>query len=320
MRLRFMVVGFLVLAGCQSFPGTHAEPQRATSAGTGELVLTGEFDNHEQVESAGAKVAVPRVHETFRLAQNDRAGHLWLWRLQSTDGKVGTDAAWLYRIAAVDNGARFVFTPFRPLDNAAAQTLRDGKEGDFSFDAKQWAELTPCALTGERKNGVLIIAADAGACSALLPGLGATAALLPLKLTFDGDLLTSTTFSDQARGADASIASRRVRWFGGWSAINGAGRNAKAESQDWHTHQDLRLSSEGGKIPLRWRDSSPSGYSLELMRRTYAERKLSVLQLNVIEDASGQVIDYVWADPTASIIGINLGWLQVGLTLETAAK
>ncbi len=320
MRVRFVAVGLLLLAGCQSFPGTHAEPRRTTSAGTGELVLSGEFDNHEQVESASHGVAVPRVHETLRLAQNDRAGHLWMWRLQSTDGKIPTEAAWLYRIAAVDNGNRFVFTPFRSIDEAGAKSLRESKEGDFKFDDKQWAELTPCAMSGERKNGVLIITADAGACSALLPGLGASAALLPLRLTFDGDVLTTATFSDQARGADASIAARRVRWFAGWSAINGGGRQAKGENQDWHTHQDLRLSSEGGKIPIRWRDSAASGYSLELVRRTYAERKLSVLQLNVIEDATGQVIDYMWADPTASIIGINLGWLQVGFSVETAAK
>ena len=80
--------------------------------------------------------------------------------------------------------------------------------------------------------------------------------------------------------------------------------------------KDMRLSSEGGRAELRWRDGAASGYSLELERTTYAERKLRVLQLNVIDDASGQTIDYVWTDPAASAIGFNLGWLQVGLTRE----
>jgi hypothetical protein len=80
--------------------------------------------------------------------------------------------------------------------------------------------------------------------------------------------------------------------------------------------KDLRLSSEGGRVELRWRDGAASGYSLELERTTYAERKLHVLQLNVIDDASGQTIDYVWTDPAAGAIGFNLGWLQVGLTRE----
>ncbi|MEP6484420.1 MAG: hypothetical protein ABJB01_08215, partial [Rudaea sp.] len=299
---------------------------RGVLPASGELVLSGTFDNHEQMQAAnataksGASVGVPHVRETLRLAQNDRAGHLWLWQIQSADGKAVSDAAWLYRVTSLDNATRFVFTPFRALDDAARKSLVDSKEGDFKFDTKQWAELAPCAMSGERKDGQLVVSADVAACSALLPGMGGDAALLPLKLSFDGDVLTTVTFSDRARGADASIAARRVRWFAGWSAINGAGPKAKTDSNDWHSRTDLRASSEGGKIPIHWRDGAASGYSIELVRRTYAERKLSVLQLNVIEDGSGQVVDYAWADPTASIIGINLGWLQVGLTLDNSTR
>jgi len=67
-------------------------------------------------------------------------------------------------------------------------------------------------------------------------------------------------------------------------------------------------------VPIRWRDGGASGYSLELVRTTYAERKLSVLQLNVVEDASGRTVDYAWTSPNADAVGINLGWLQVGVT------
>jgi hypothetical protein len=315
MRLRLFVVTVIALAGCDSFNATRPSPHGGTVPATGELVLTGEFDNREQVQVGGG-VAVPHIVEMLRIVQNNRNGHLWLWRLQSNDTHTTTDAAWLYRIVSADDGAHITFTPFRALDDAANKSLRDAKQDDFKFDEKQWAELAPCAMKGERKNGVLVVAADNAACSALLPGLGAAAGLLPLKLMFDGEMLTSVTFADQARGADASIEARRVRWFGGWSAINGAGPKAKVDSKDWHTRQDLRIGSEGGKIPIRWRDGAPSGYSIELVRRTYPERKLSVLQLDVVEDSDGRVIDYAWADPSTSVIGVNLGWLQVGLTVE----
>jgi hypothetical protein len=43
-----------------------------------------------------------------------------------------------------------------------------------------------------------------------------------------------------------------------------------------------------------------------------------VLQLNVIDDASGQTIDYAWTNPEGTAIGVNLGWLQVGL-MQAAA-
>jgi hypothetical protein len=316
---RLILWGVLVLAGCDSFGGgSRAETHRAALPAGNDLVLSGEFDNHEQVQTAGTSVAVPHVRETLRLAENDRNGHLWLWRIQSGDGASATESAWLYRVVSVDKGDRYTFTPYRALDDAARASLVAAK--DFKFDDKQWAELTPCVLNGERREGKLIATADVGACSALLPGLGATAAQLPLKLTFDGDMLSTVTFADQARGADASIDARRVRFFAGWSAINGGGPKMRPENRDWHSRQDLRASSEGGRVQIRWRDGAPSGYSVELVRRTYAERKLSVLQLNVIEDATGQTIDYAWADPSTSIIGINLGWLQVGLTVENAAR
>ena len=311
---RLILLSVLVLAGCDSFGGSRAENHRATPSAGNDLVLIGEFDNHEQVQTAGAAVAVPHVRQTLRLAENDRSGHLWLWRIQSGEGAGAAESAWLYRIATLDNGNRYAFTPYRALDDAARASLVEGK--DFKFDAQQWAELTPCTLNGERKNGKLVASADVGACSALLPGLGATAALLPLKLSFDGDMLSTVTFADQARGADASIDARRVRFFTGWSAINGGGPKMRADNKDWHTRADLRAASEGGRVQIRWRDGAASGYSIELVRRTYAERKLSVLQLNVIEDATGQTLDYAWADPSSSILGINLGWLQVGLTVE----
>lgn len=154
----------------------------------------------------------------------------------------------------------------------------------------------------------------------MLPGIGATAALLPLRFRLDGDKLRVVTVADQARGADAATVSQRVRWFGGWDAINGAGPKAQPENNDWHLKRDLRLHSEGGRIALQWRDGAPSGYTLELARLTYRESNTEVLRLAVIEDATGKTLSYVWADPDARRIGLNLGWLQVGLEQDKDSK
>ncbi len=103
------------------------------------------------------------------------------------------------------------------------------------------------------------------------------------------------------------------RWFSGWAAINGGGPHARATNTDWHMQNDLQLASDGGRVVLHWRDGVPTGYSLELARVSYPERKLVVLQLSVIEDKTGKPLAYVWADDKADAIGLNLGWLQVGL-------
>jgi hypothetical protein len=311
MRHWWVLGAILFLSGCETTPGRNTQAQGDALARIG-AALTGEFDNHEQVQRAGASVragtsvAVPHVRETWKAL----GGDLWLWRLQSLDA-APVEATWLYRFSAGEGHVKLI--PYRAIDPAAAKAAFGNDKERFKFDAAQWAELAPCVQSGDWRGAQFNAAADAAACGALVPGLGESAALLPLRLTLDRDMLRSVTFADQARGADAGIDARRVRWFMGWSAINGGGPNAKSDNQDWHTQRDLRLSSEGGRVPLRWRDGAATGWSLELARTSYPERKLDVLQLNVVEDASGRVLDYVWANPETNAIGFNLGWLQVGL-------
>jgi len=110
-------------------------------------------------------------------------------------------------------------------------------------------------------------------------------------------------------------AMERVPTYAGWVALNGAGAQARANNDDWHLQNDLHLML-GQRAPLHWRDGKPAGYALELSRRDYPERHLVVLQLDVIEEASGKVLAYAWADANAASIGINLGWVQVGLQRE----
>jgi hypothetical protein len=317
MRRWWTVAVMSMLGACQA-PAARTESAAGGDAlARLEATLAGDYDNDEQVrQSLAAKaVGVPHVREQWRMLEHGRAGSLWLWQLRTSDQTNAARASWLYRLSS--DGRRVTATPYRPMDPATMETELADPKFAFRFVPERWAELKPCTLSGEWKSTQFSASADAAACSALLPGLGAGAALLPLRMTFEGDLLQAGTFADQARGAAATLDARRVHWFTGWSAINGGGPNFKAANQDWHTHDDVRVSSGSGRVPLRWRDGSASGYSLELERRTYAERKLSVLQLNVIEDASGRTLDYAWTSPTADIIGLNLGWLQVGLRLET---
>ena len=318
MRGLWLVLVSVLLCSCQM-----AALRSGGSAAGGTLVrldavLAGAYDNHQQVKQAlvsvkaGTTVAVPHLREHWHLLERDRGDSVWLWQLQTLDQSDDAAATWLYRVTPSGNGNTVTLTPYRAIDPAAFKAASNDKK--FKFVAAQWAQLTPCTLTGEWKNAQFGAAADAAACSALLPGLGASAALLPLRFSLDGEMLHSVTFADQARGTGAGIDARRVRWFDGWAAINGGGSKAKSGNQDWHVQKDLRLASEGGRVKLHWRDGAASGYSLELARTSYPERNLDVLQLNVIDDASGQVIDYVWANPAATAIGFNLGWLQVGLT------
>lgn len=320
---RFVVLfGLIVLAGCQNLATGPQHARSAAGIDAGALanlaaVLPGDYDNHEQVEraraanKAGTGIAPMHVQHSLRVVESGRDSVTWLWRL-SVSGKTGSNSIWLMRALVSADGHHLRFVPSRPTDAAAAQAQFAGPANAFHFEAAQWAELDPCAQSGQWDGAKFSAAANVESCSALLPGLGEDAALLPLRFSFDGDMLRVATFADSSRSADAFEEARRVRWYDGWAAINGGGPNAKSDNNDWHLQRDLRLSSEGGRAALHWRDGAPSGYSLELERTSYPERKLSVLQLNVIDDGSGRTITYAWTDPAVGTIGLNLGWLQVG--------
>ena len=316
-----LLAGLTALAGCQAMAPVGKYPRGGAEDPMARLAsaLPGEYDNHEQVAHSRGGAAPSRVQHELLLVDPGRDTSTWLWRLRSVD-KPTLASTWLLRAQAAEKGGHVRIVPYRPLDAAAADAAFGKTPDAFKFVAAQWAELAPCALDGSWDGTKFVAAASVEACSALLPGLGETAALLPLRLQLDADMLRVATFSDSARGADAVELARRVRWFDGWAAINGGGPQAKAANQDWHLDRDLRLSSEGGRAALKWRDGSASGYTLELERTEYPERKLTVLQLNVIDDRSGATLTYAWTDPQAQAIGMNLGWLQAGFTQAPPAK
>jgi len=289
----------LPLAACQSF-GSRATPRGSEAKTVAvDANVEGVYDNHAQVWAArenASAVAAPHV----RVVVETTGKREWtIWRVH-LDAAPAMDATWALR---EDAGAAPALVPHRALVAAPAT----GK----NFDPAQWAPLDACAL--HPGNAATSFSGDAATCTVLAPGIGAQMALLPLALSRDGEWLRVRFYADQARGPDAREDLRRVQTFSGWAAINGGGPKAAADSNDWHMDRAVRLDNEGGRYALHWRDGGASGYSLALERVTYRDGNMPVLKLSVIEDASGQTLAYAWANPEATRIGINLGWVQVGL-------
>ncbi|MEO8010389.1 MAG: hypothetical protein ABI650_01965 [Dokdonella sp.] len=296
-----LVLGALMLGACQSIP---RQPSSAPVAQDWRDRMLGEFNNHEQVFQAKPAL-LPSVSVTSSTLVS--AGWL-LWRTRLRAATT-LEATWLLREGSTADGA-LVLTPHRPLVPGAAV--------DKAFDPDQWVALDACALREVPGLSPLRFSAHPTRCATVAPGLGVEAALLPLSIEPGGDLLRVRLFSDQARGAVVFNDLRKVQTYTGWAAINGAGANATVQSSDWHMNGAIRVGNEGGRSTLLWRDGKPSGYSLLLERLTYREGNTPVLKLSVLEDASEQAIVYAWANSDATRIGINLGWVQVGLERSTA--
>lgn len=267
------------------------------------MPLAGDFDNHEQVVSVGgASTSLAPPHVVFTLQSTLKAD--WsIWHVRY-DATPQLEATWAVRRSASGNQG-VSLTVYRPLVDAPAPAS--------TFDEKQWAPLDACAMHGSASARGIRVAADAAACAAIVPGIGASASLLPIAVEREGEWLHVRLYADQARGADAREDARKIETYAGWAAINGGGPKGGGSGDDWHMNRTVRLGSEGSRVALTWRDGKPSGYSLGLERMTYREGNVPVLKLSVIDDTNGAAISYAWANPQATRIGINLGWVQIGV-------
>jgi hypothetical protein len=296
----------LSLVACQDL---RRPDSKASHKATIAQPLQGVFDNHEQVwlahETAAGAAQPPHVLVSI---ESTTQADWSIWRVH-LDASPELEALWAMRSVAQADGT-VALIPHRVLVATPAAAP--------AFDVKQWAALDACTLRATSPAS-LQMSADMAACTAIAPGIGPQAALLPLGVEREGEWLHIRLYADQARGADAREDARLVRWFGGWAAINGGGPRAGADSQDWHMDRSVRIGSEGGHYALKWRDGSAAHYSLGLERLTYREGNVPVLKLSVVDDADGRTLAYAWANPDATQIGINLGWVQVGLSRESTA-
>jgi len=139
-----------------------------------------------------------------------------------------------------------------------------------------------------------------------------------LKLTEDMIWIGDKAFDEEGNkifGRDERHANRKVRYFKGWAGV----RNDKFMDDGDDSQAfipNLRLHNEGQKVPLVTEDGEDTGYTVELARLTYQNTRVAVLKLALIHTATGETFTYTWTNPGAERIGINLRWLQVGLTAE----
>ena len=82
----------------------------------------------------------------------------------------------------------------------------------------------------------------------------------------------------------------------------------------WVRVADLSWSSGGTRVPVVV-DGVDTGYEIELAEVVYG-KKVPVLKLAVYHQDTERALAYTWSAPGSQRIGINLRWLQAGLTRQ----
>ena len=111
----------------------------------------------------------------------------------------------------------------------------------------------------------------------------------------------------------------KVRYFTGWATVRPLGEKTPLDDgkdYGWNLHKGIQLHNEGQKVTLIGSDGKALGYSIQLARISRPGSKTKLLKLSLINDETEKTKAYVWTDPKANRVGMNIGWAQVGLTLE----
>lgn len=135
---------------------------------------------------------------------------------------------------------------------------------------------------------------------------------LPAVLDVDAEWLTATWTTPDGEWVERA---RRVRHYTGWVALRRSRLDPDAAPDDYVFVDRARWHDEGFMLPVLDGDR-PTGYAVELARLTYQNTGTAVLKLGIVEEATGETLAYAWAEPGAGRVGINLRWIQAGLTRE----
>ena len=117
----------------------------------------------------------------------------------------------------------------------------------------------------------------------------------------------------------APYDNRKVRYFDGWAAMKIGGEAAKGAETDWRLHRPMRFHDQGGQVSLVDATDTPMGYRVELAHLTRGGSNTSLIKLSVVHEKTNKTVAYAWSDPSSEIIGLNAGWIRVGVKLAKAS-
>ena len=181
---------------------------------------------------------------------------------------------------------------------SAAPTWQFEFDGDLAVLASAEARALACSYRWHaQSSGFTGVADDRADCPKGFPATW--------RLTKDYLLATDT--------AGVTHRARRVTRYGGWIAFQRRHIDPSAPEDDFILLRDIDAHDEGFVVSIT-DDGKPTGFAVELVRLTYQNTRTAVLKLGIVDETAGETVSYSWAEPGAERIGINLRWVQAGMT------
>ncbi len=327
-----MIFKRILMAFCfltMSFNGLYAQ-NNALQADLEEMMqwFEGEFDNFQQTwkeneDNVDQEIRHERIHSIFKKIEAPKLGNnvfyvkqfqngdttdiyrqrIYNFHINDAEQAIQLD---IYSFLTPEDGEKYAMANHNPsiLKDIAVENLRATtgcevywkKNGDHFIG---YMKDRACHFTS-RRSGKEIYITDT------------------LKLTQD-----EIWIQDEAEDADGNYIFgnkagiphklKKCRFFKGWIAIEKA-----PKSDDYYFMKHIILHDQGQKVQLiDDKDGTKTKYAVELSEVIYASG-IEVLKLAIYEEGKEKAPAYVWANPNAKQIGINIRTMSTGFTLIEA--
>ncbi len=279
--------------------------------------VEGRFDNHLQVWQQGEdgvadSLRHAHVHAVFARVEaptlGDHVVHVQQ-SLGSDPDRVRRQRLYAFARGEGPDAGHVVLTIYAFPDDA----VRDGP-----LDSALLARLTPetlrprpgCDMVWTREGDAFRGETRDGACPPSHPG--------PLRVAEDVVYLDADEVWTGGHPTTAPYRLRRADVFTGWAVLRADGSESVEPAPDsaFIMVGDLSLHDEGQRQRLVTADGRDLGVTVELAQLVYQASRTAILKLALYRDGEDRAFAYTWADPDAGRIGLNLRWVQVGLTRD----
>ncbi len=326
-------VGLLVLTASLpalvTGPAQGQEPALASASDLDHFLgwFAGEYNNNEQVWQQAVDGVAPdarheHIHHVFLPVSTPAIGDHAFFVKQYLDGDYeNVYRQRLYSFSVDRQRDAIVLAIHRFLDEARYRYADRDPSVLEEIGPDDLRHLPGCNVFWRFVGDHYVGEMDDGACFYFSNDLGRNIYITDtLRLDADEIRIADAAYDEDGNrlfGRDEPHVNRKVKYFDGWAAIRrDAFDPAAAQPDEMLLVPGLRLHNEGQVVPMVTESGDDTGYALELARLTYQNTQVAVLKLGILEAATGETVAYSWADPEAVRIGINLGWMQAGLTRE----
>jgi CpeT/CpcT family (DUF1001) len=292
----------------------------------------GEWNNNEQVwqqqvDAKGKPIEdkIPHTHHIFAPISAPKVGlHVFYVQQSQGDDLTKPYRQRLYRFSEDVAEKAIKLEIFNFNDEKAFFNAHLKPEPFATLDTTQLRATPGCEVFWRYDHSANAFAGTmkTGACSFISKRFGDKRIIIndTLKLT-ENEIWINDQARDEAGNhvfgskTDTPVKNRKVRYFTGWVWIHRDGpKGDTADRKKFAFRRDIMIHDEGQRIPVLYDDGTPSPYLLELAQLTYQNTRTSILKMALVDRETKKSVFYIWAQPDGTRVGINHGWIQIGLT------